>query len=80
MENNKLSLAEVSEYMNSAITYNNSAIEITNVWFQLLSNNERDESTARLIFAISELLDIFTSKINKALEKIDELKHHTNGI
>ncbi|EHW7202159.1 TPA: hypothetical protein ACIYJV_005338 [Escherichia coli] len=80
MENNKLSLAEVSEYMNSAITYNNSAIEITNVWFQLLSNNERDESTARLIFAISELLDISTSKINKALEKIDELKHHTNGI
>lgn len=80
MENNKLSLAEVSEYMNSAINYNNSAIEITNVWFQLLSNNERDESTARLIFAISELLDISTSKINKALEKIDELKHHTNGI
>lgn len=80
MENNKLSLAEVSEYMNSAITYNNSAIEITNLWFQLLSNNERDESTARLIFAISELLDISTSKINKALEKIDELKHHTNGI
>ncbi|HAW4102367.1 TPA: hypothetical protein JLV12_001556 [Escherichia coli] len=80
MENNKLSLAEVSEYMNSAITYNNSAIEITNVWFQLLSNNEIDESTARLIFAISELLDISTSKINKALEKIDELKHHTNGI
>ena len=80
MENNKLSLAEVSEYMNSAITYNNSAIEITNVWFQLLSNNERDESTARLIFAISELLDISTSKINKALEKIHELKHHTNGI
>ncbi|HGT5638439.1 TPA: hypothetical protein ACM4AF_004794 [Escherichia coli] len=70
MENNKLSLAEVSEYMNSAITYNNSAIEITNVWFQLLSNNERDESTARLIFAISELLDISTSKINKALEKL----------
>ncbi|MBD3098705.1 hypothetical protein ID152_15275 [Escherichia coli] len=80
MENNKLSVAEVSEYMNSAITYNNSAIEITNLWFQLLSNNERDESTGRLIFAISELLDISTSKINKALEKIDELKHHTNGI
>ncbi|HGT7886962.1 TPA: hypothetical protein ACM446_005551 [Escherichia coli] len=80
MENNKLSLAEVSESMNSAITYNNSVIEITNVWFQLLSNNETDESTARLIFAISELLDISTSKINKALEKIDELKHHTNGI
>lgn len=80
MENNKLSLAEVSEYMNSAISYNNSAIEITNLWFQLLSNNERDESTARLIFAISELLDISTSKINKALEKIHELKHHTNGI
>ncbi|HCN8336024.1 TPA: hypothetical protein N6462_005161 [Escherichia coli] len=69
MENNKLSLAEVSESMNSAISYNNSAIEITNLWFQLLSNNERDESTARLIFAISELLDISTSKINKALEK-----------
>ncbi|BDO55470.1 hypothetical protein MQC69_28775 [Escherichia coli] len=80
MENNKLSLAEVSESMNSAISYNNSAIEITNLWFQLLSNNERDESTARLIFAISELLDISTSKINKALEKIHELKHHTNGI
>ena len=80
MENNKLSLAEVSEYMNSAITYNNSAIEIANLWFELLSNNERDESTARLIFAISELLDISTSKINKALEKIHELKHHTNGI
>lgn len=80
MENNKLSLAEVSESMNSAISYNNSAIEITNLWFQLLSNNERDESTVRLIFAISELLDISTSKINKALEKIDELKHHTNGI
>ncbi len=69
MENNKLSLAEVSKYMNSAITYNNSAIEITNLWFELLSNNERDESTARLIFAISELLDISTSNINKALEK-----------
>ncbi|EGN1100488.1 hypothetical protein QP282_21595 [Escherichia coli] len=80
MENNKLSLAEVSESMNSAISYNNSAIEIANLWFQLLSNNERDESTARLIFAISELLDISTSKINKALEKIHELKHHTNGI
>ncbi|HBB9481727.1 TPA: hypothetical protein JL401_001675 [Escherichia coli] len=80
MENNKLSLAEVSESMNSAISYNNSAIQITNLWFQLLSNNERDESTARLIFAISELLDISTSKINKALEKIHELKHHTNGI
>ncbi|EEV5554049.1 TPA: hypothetical protein ACIX0L_005117 [Escherichia coli] len=80
MENNKLSLAEVSECMNSAITYNNSAIEIANLWFQLLSNNEKDESTARLIFAISELLDISTRKINKALEKIHELKHHTNGI
>ncbi|RZW37712.1 hypothetical protein [Escherichia coli] len=80
MENNKLSLAEVSESMNSAISYNNSAIEITNLWFQLLSNNERDESTARLIFAVSELLDISTSKINKALEKIHELKLHTNGI
>ncbi|HFV5900392.1 TPA: hypothetical protein ACH9US_004927 [Escherichia coli] len=66
--------------MNSAITYNNSAIEIANLWFQLLSNNEKDESTARLIFAISELLDISTRKINKALEKIHELKHHTNGI
>ncbi|EJF8195145.1 hypothetical protein OMX41_003026 [Shigella flexneri] len=80
MANNKLSLVEVSECMSSAISYNNSAIEITNLWLQLLSNNERDESTARLIFAISELLDISTSKINKALEKIHELKHHTNGI
>ncbi|EOV6670641.1 hypothetical protein ACOQ1T_004889 [Escherichia coli] len=82
MSNNKRVICELNELTQSAISisYNNAVSEIINVWFESLTNCERDESTARLTFAISELLDISTSKINRALEKIHELKHHTNGI
>lgn len=80
MNNNERVIHELNELTQSAISYNNAVSEIINVWFESLTNHERDESTARLNFAISELLDISTSNINRALEKIHELKHHTNGI
>ncbi|ELA4583578.1 hypothetical protein RFR14_002771 [Escherichia coli] len=70
MSNNKRVICELNELTQSAISYNNAVSEIINVWFESLTNYERDESTARLTFAISELLDISTSKINRALEKI----------
>ncbi|EEQ5619400.1 hypothetical protein GN258_005041 [Escherichia coli] len=80
MNNNERVIHELNELTQSAISYNNAVSEIISVWFESLTNCERDESTARLTFAISELLDSSTSKINRALEKIHELKHHTNGI
>ncbi|EFL8194013.1 hypothetical protein TI51_002184 [Escherichia coli] len=63
MKNNKLATSELRSLANSAISLNNAANEVMNMWLQSLVNNERDESTARLILAVSELLDSSTSKI-----------------
>ncbi|KDX16942.1 hypothetical protein AC45_4701 [Escherichia coli 2-210-07_S3_C3] len=49
------------------------------MWLQSLANNERDESTARLILAVSELLDSSTSKIESISEKINGLSGHAIG-
>ncbi|EEW1988487.1 hypothetical protein LJK56_004979 [Escherichia coli] len=73
MNNNKLATSELRSLADTAISLNNAANEIMNMWLQLLGNNERDESTARLILAVSELLDSSTSKIESISEKINGL-------
>ena len=77
MNNNRLKTSELSSLVDGAISLNNAANEIMNMWLQLLGNNERDESTARLILAISELLDSSTSKIESISEKINGLADRT---
>ncbi|EEV1123661.1 hypothetical protein OQA07_002241 [Escherichia coli O4] len=77
MNNNRLTTSELSSLVDGAISLNNAANEIMNMWLQLLGNNERDESTARLILAISELLDSSTSKIESISEKINGLVDRT---
>ncbi len=77
MNNNRLTTSELSSLVDGAISLNNAANEIMNMWLQLLGNNERDESTARLILAISELLDSSTSKIESISEKINGLADRT---
>lgn len=79
MNNNKLATIELRSLANSAISLNNAANEVMNMWRQSLVNNERDESTARLIFAVSELLDSSTSKIESISEKINGLSGHAIG-
>ncbi|EES3688182.1 hypothetical protein RV010_002238 [Escherichia coli] len=79
MNNNKRVICELNEFTQSAISYNNAVSEIINVWFESLTNCERDESTTRLTFAISELLNISTSKIESISEKINGLSGHAIG-
>ncbi|WP_101799928.1 hypothetical protein [Escherichia coli] len=79
MNNNKLATIELRILANSAISLNNAANEVMNMCLQSLVNNERDESTARLIFAVSELLDSSTSKIESISEKINGLSGHAIG-
>ncbi|EKS8278010.1 hypothetical protein Q2881_001184 [Escherichia coli] len=79
MNNNKLATIELRSLANSAISLNNAANEVMNMWLQSLANNERDESTARLILAVSELLDSSTSKIESTSEKINGLSGHAIG-
>ena len=79
MKNNKLETSELRSLANSAISLNNAANEVMNMWLQSLVNNERDESTARLILAVSELLDSSTSKIESISEKINGLSGHAIG-
>ncbi|EOZ7821208.1 hypothetical protein ACQWNH_001311 [Escherichia coli] len=79
MNNNKLATIELRILANSAISLNNAANEVMNMLLQSLVNNERDESTARLIFAVSELLDSSTSKIESISEKINGLSGHAIG-
>ncbi|EES1646377.1 hypothetical protein KS650_001855 [Escherichia coli] len=79
MNNNKLATIELRILANSAISLNNAANEVMNMWLQSLANNERDESTARLILAVSELLDSSTSKIESISEKINGLSGHAIG-
>ncbi|ELF0447223.1 hypothetical protein RM475_000991 [Escherichia coli] len=79
MNNNKLATIELRSLANSAISLNNAANEVMNMWLQSLVNNERYESTARLIFAVSELLDSSTSKIESISEKINGLSGHAIG-
>ncbi|AFJ28571.1 hypothetical protein ACNCRD_004182 [Escherichia coli] len=79
MKNNKLATSELRSLANSAISLNNAANEVMNMWLQSLVNNERDESTARLILAVSELLDSSTSKIESISEKINGLSGHAIG-
>ncbi|EPU7301730.1 hypothetical protein ACVY8B_001243 [Escherichia coli] len=79
MNNNKLATIELRILANSAISLNNAANEVMNMWLQSLVNNELDESTARLIFAVSELLDSSTSKIEGISEKINGLSGHAIG-
>ncbi|EOA0911849.1 hypothetical protein ACHLEA_004849, partial [Escherichia coli] len=76
MNNNKLATSELISLADSAISLNNAANEVMNMWLQSLVNNERDESTTRLIFAVSELLDSSTSKIESISEKINGLSGH----
>ena len=79
MNNNKRVICELNELTQSAISYNNAVSEIINVWFESLTNCESDESTTRLTFAISELLNISTSKIESISEKINGLSGHAIG-
>ncbi|HAN5949655.1 TPA: hypothetical protein IFO21_004765 [Escherichia coli] len=79
MKNNKLATSELRSLANSAISLTNAANEVMNMWLQSLVNNERDESTARLILAVSELLDSSTSKIESISEKINGLSGHAIG-
>ncbi|HBN0480136.1 TPA: hypothetical protein L1M94_000917 [Escherichia coli] len=79
MKNNKLATSELRNLANSAISLNNAANEVMNMWLQSLVNNERNESTARLILAVSELLDSSTSKIESISEKINGLSGHAIG-
>ncbi|CTZ09361.1 hypothetical protein QJN88_21525 [Escherichia coli] len=79
MNNNKLATSELISLADSAISLNNAANEVMNMWLQSLVNNERDESTTRLIFAVSELLDSSTSKIESISEKINGLSGHAIG-
>ncbi|EFU96074.1 conserved hypothetical protein [Escherichia coli 3431] len=79
MKNNKLATSELRSLANSAISLNNAANEVMNMWLQSLVNNERNESTARLILAVSELLDSSTSKIESISEKINGLSGHAIG-
>ncbi|HHU8850935.1 TPA: hypothetical protein ACULER_004082, partial [Escherichia coli] len=44
MNNNKLATIELRSLANSAISLNNAANEVMNMWLQSLVNNERDES------------------------------------